>query len=421
MLCGRSLDSDAVYTPRRVHVCAHCGRASSLSDYMDDGQWTWKAALVERLWDDSREVDTPTSQEVSQATDDRWTVGRSFGQIPESRETRVLLRHGFTDWGDLYPRRQAFILETLMGAIRDIDCDDDVRESLRLAVAGSAEMAGHLSRWDRWYLKPYEAMAGHRFNFTTLSAEPNVWGSTSRGRGSVERRIVGLAAASDWMRSEIGTIRVSESNSVDVRSATAADLGLAVALGDSACINLPTGSIDLVITDPPYHDDVEYETLSRPLQEWLDCTILPNGPQIDYRETLLRVFEEVHRILGTEGAMILSFANRDPLAWADFLSALEEAGFFCRGFQIVHAENETDHAKRGRRACNYDLLLDLTKSPTEHQFVPAFPAPNDLEAQFVFVLGSKSLELGFLGDNWEDGFASELRRHPFLRPRSQDA
>ena len=42
------------------------------------------------------------------------------------------------------------------------------------AVLGSVEMAGYLSRWDPRYLKPYEAVANHRYNVTTLSAEPNV-------------------------------------------------------------------------------------------------------------------------------------------------------------------------------------------------------------------------------------------------------
>ena len=45
-----------------------------------------------------------------------------------------------------------------------------------MAVLGTAEMAGLLSRWDRYYLKSYESMASHRFNFTTLAVEPNVIG-----------------------------------------------------------------------------------------------------------------------------------------------------------------------------------------------------------------------------------------------------
>ena len=54
--------------------------------------------------------------------------------------------------------------------------------AISIAIIGSAEMAGHLSHWDRYYLKSYESMAGHRFNLTTFAVEPNVWGTVSSGR-----------------------------------------------------------------------------------------------------------------------------------------------------------------------------------------------------------------------------------------------
>jgi len=69
-----------------------------------------------------------------------------------------------------------------------------------MAIYGSAEMAGLLSRWDRWYLKSYEAMAGHRFNFTTLPAEPNVWGRPGAGAATVTRRLALFAKASAGFR-----------------------------------------------------------------------------------------------------------------------------------------------------------------------------------------------------------------------------
>ena len=57
-------------------------------------------------------------------------------------------------------------------------------------------MAGLLSRWDRYYLKSYESMAGHRFNFTTFATEPNVlganWGTTEAiEQNQVRRRLCG--------------------------------------------------------------------------------------------------------------------------------------------------------------------------------------------------------------------------------------
>jgi putative DNA methylase len=118
-----------------------------------------------------------------------WSDDARLGAIPQGQETRVLLRHGFTQWDDLYPGRQHHVTTQLLALAADASDDPAVVRALRLAIIGSAEMAGLLSRWDRFYLKSYESMAGHRFNFTTFAAEPNVWGALASGRGSVSRRV----------------------------------------------------------------------------------------------------------------------------------------------------------------------------------------------------------------------------------------
>ena len=82
--------------------------------------------------------------------------------------------------------------------------DPDVVRAVTMAVVGSAEMAGHLSRWDRFYLKSYESMAGHRFNLTTLVVEPNVWGTVASGRGTVLRRLAQLVKAAEWLKEQTG-------------------------------------------------------------------------------------------------------------------------------------------------------------------------------------------------------------------------
>lgn len=156
--------------------------------------------LVERVKGRSRELAVPTSAEKRQAEDSRWPTEIELGAIPAGQETHVLLRHGFKTWNDIYPARQRRLIEQLLKlAERASDSDASVL-GLRLAIVGSVEMAGNLSRWDRYYLKSYEAMAGHRFNFTTFAAEPNVWGNQGAGRGSVLRRLASFAKGAQWLR-----------------------------------------------------------------------------------------------------------------------------------------------------------------------------------------------------------------------------
>ena len=414
--CGRPIVSGAAYTARRRFTCPHCDADAALGDVMSDGQWHWEPAMVERRSLHGRMLDLPTPEEVAQAESAEWSSRRTLKAIPESREARVLLRHGFSSWGDIYPNRQAHVLDQLLTLADGLEVETSLRACLKLAIIGSCEMAGHLSRWDRWYLKSYEAMAGHRFNFTTLSAEPNVWGIESRGRGTVLRRLHSFAIAADWMNEEVGTRCVSAAGATP--DSCEGPVRLIVGQGDSASLALADHSIELVVTDPPYHDDVEYDVLSLPFQAWMDVPADAEASThaASYKVSLTGVFSEVKRVLRIDGAMILSFANRDPNAWTDCLSALESAGFHCRGFQIVHAENETDHAKRGRRACNYDLLLDLVPSapPEGSTFVPEEPPLDDVEARFLYLIGTVAIRVGNLGEDWKGEFTRSLIKHEFL-------
>ena len=118
--------------------------------------------------------------------------------------------------------------------------------------------------------------------------------------------------------------------------------------------------MDLVLTDPPYHDDVQYSELSLPFRAWAQ---LASGPLLGeavvnaavgqltndgaYENLLLNIFNETRRALKPNGHLIFSYANRSPKAWTALFAALQSAGFRAAGCEIVHSENETDHAKRG--------------------------------------------------------------------------
>jgi len=164
--CGTRTEPDTAYTPRRQATCS-CGHSKRLEARAGDGL-DWEVVLVERAGVNRRELALPARSELPAAQGERWQPTRVLGPIREGQETAVLLRHGFRNWEDLYPRRQRYVVERLLELTDDCSSDQSVTTALRQAVVGSTEMAGLLSRWDRYYLKSYESMAGHRFNFTTL-------------------------------------------------------------------------------------------------------------------------------------------------------------------------------------------------------------------------------------------------------------
>jgi putative DNA methylase len=426
--CSGIVDPAASYTLRRKVECV-CGHVDRLAERAET--WRWEVVLVERAGARRRELAKPTTAEIQAADDGRWSPSRDLGMIEDGQETRVLRRHGFSSWNQLYPARQRVLLTRVLDATSRCSSDPDVVRAVTMAVVGSAEMAGYLSRWDRFYLKSYEAMAGHRFNLTTLSVEPNVWGTMASGRGTVLRRMAQLVKAAEWLKERTGRHLLVEGPLSGTGPITPiGDWDARVVEGSSERMLLPTGTVHLALTDPPYHDDVQYSELSAPLRAWArlangtlagEAVVNAATGQLTddgaYERLLTRIFTEVRRALRSDGHLIFSYANRSPDAWVALFSALQSAGMRAVGCEIVHSENETDQTKRKVRACALDLILDLVpigKAP----LAPYAPAASitGAEADFLRVVARAFLRIGFLEKNWAPVFRAELRYSRFLGP-----
>jgi putative DNA methylase len=399
--CARLTDPTALYAPRRIVTCPSCGKRERLSDRASVDGWRWEMVLVERAGAGVREFGLPTAQELRQA-DGEWATSRKLGAIPPGAETNVLLRHGFHDWEDLYPPRQRAVIETLLELAAEASEDQATVDALRLAIVGTAEFAGHLCRWDRYYLKCNDATAGHRFNFSTFVPEINVWGAGLVGRGTVTRRVQSMVKAADWLHSHV----------------RAADVD--VVCGDSAHIECSPGSFDLVLTDPPYHDDVHYGELSLLFRAWAGlstdqlegeaATNVATGVNADgtaYAASLERIFVACHRGLRPGGRLIFSYANHEPRAWVALFAALQNAGFSAVACVSVHSENETDFKKRDVRSCTEDLLMELSPVPTQQD---AVVLGDFTETPFMDNVATIFSRVGRLQGDWQNETLDTLRR-----------
>jgi putative DNA methylase len=429
--CHRYVKPRACYTTGRTARCADCRWTGKLSDLVGADGFEWEVVLVERTAPGRRDIGPPTVVELVAADATRWAPSRELPPIDLGIETGVLLRHGMHNWHDLYPARQRVVLEALLdGCVIAARNDERVARALEAAVIGSTEMAGFTSRWDARYLKAYEAVANHRFNFTTLTAEPNVWGAPESGRGTVDRRLEHLAKASLWLEERVGRpLNVDGPRATTGRRRPIRDeIDARVVSGGSQRLTIPAATLDAVITDPPYHDDVHYGELSDLFRAWAgEVTGALDGDAIvrrlhgesgtdAYQRLLTDIFAEIRRALRPDGHVVLSYANRHPGAWVALFSALEAAGFRAAGYTVVHSENETDHAKVGRRACMLDVLIDVVPATAQRvrQHQPKGQPDSD-EETFCRLVGVQALRIGNLGADWIPRFTDNLQASAFLR------
>lgn len=360
---------------KRMANCPHPGCGAKTAVFVGEKP-TWKIALLYRMCKEGKNevkhFDIPTAGELEQ--DVQLAIPQSLREtIPEGVETSLLRRAGFQEWADLYPSRQ---LATLLAAgeiVDQLEVSETIHSRLRLAVCGAAEMAGFLSRWDRYYPKAFEAMANHRFPALGFACETNLL--AQRGRGTLRRRFNHSVAAARWSRDNMslrGQVRVLDAAARRRRLTS----GALLVTGSSERQLPSVNSVDLVLTDPPYFDDVQYAELASLFLVWSrTLRLVPQSVTVDlrseavanasrstgvegYRFLLTKIFKEARRTLKPEGRLVLTFHNTDIRAWWALSRALRRAGFVVEALAVADAENERDHSKRNCDGFTQDLVVE---------------------------------------------------------------
>jgi adenine-specific DNA methylase len=280
-----------------------------------------------------------------------------------------LKRSGFSYWDELYTRRQLDTITAALAIIPALQVKEAIKQHLRLAVLGAAEMAGYVCRWERFHPKALEAIANHRFSRATITVETNLLSPS--GRGTLPRRFEAAERALSWISAENCPLQTLHAHSSARRRLVR---GALVVTGSSERQLLKDGTARLVFTDPPYHDDVQYGELARLFHTWMahagECKgtlnegdeAVPNpvrgATTKDYENKVAACLVESKRTLAANGRLILTFHNKDLCAWEALAGALIRAEFDIVALAIVIAENSADHSKRGKQSFLSDLVIE---------------------------------------------------------------
>ena len=150
--------------------------------------------------------------------------------------------------------------------------------------------------------------------------------------------------------------------------------------GDSANMPLPSGSVDMIVTDPPYFDYIHYSELSDFFYAWLSPILKTKYTEFahdtsgrknevqhissdEFSKMLCRVFVECHRIMKDDAKLCFSFHHARPNGWAAIGNALVNAGFFIEEAFPVHGELMASTPKAGaKEPISLDIILVCSKN-----------------------------------------------------------
>jgi adenine-specific DNA methylase len=146
--------------------------------------------------------------------------------------------------------------------------------------------------------------------------------------------------------------------------------------GSSIHLDLKSSSVDFIVTDPPYFDNVQYSDLAAFFRVWLKKMVPGEhrweydlcGSAVDpqangngqYTGVLSGIFSECYRVLKKDGGrLIFTFHHWNPKAWAALTIALQQAEFQLVNRYVVQAENPTSVHINGLKSLEHDAILVL--------------------------------------------------------------
>ncbi len=179
--------------------------------------------------------------------------------------------------------------------------------------------------------------------------------------------------------------------------------------GSAASLPVASGSVDAVVTDPPYYDSIQYGDLATFFRVWLrqfapdaavweyDGAAAAVGSQYDggserYQQLLTEIFSECRRVLRPDGGrLIFTFHHWQAPAWSALTNALYHSRFRLVNRYVVHAEHLVSVHISNLRALTHDAILVLApweEGEPSHWATSARPDRND---SYLFTEGCATL------------------------------
>ena len=333
---------------------------------------------------------------------DRWLLNdvvpdENFPEIASDMRPHY---YGMSKWRRFFSPRQLLVMGVAVEELRRLQADLERQlDPDRIAAVGAYlataldKMLSYNSKGTTWHsgrttVAPF--FARHDFSFKWSYAEMNIT-VPKLGMDWAVKQIT------DAYRGIAKLLDPSRQVLFPDRPERAADL-VEVHNRDAADLPLSDRSVQAVVMDPPYYDNVQYAELSDFFYVWLKRTaghLYPDlftteltekateavaNParfvdldkknarrlaQADYQAKMTRIFAETHRILADDGVLTVMFNHKKTEAWDTLGLSLIEGGFRIETSWPVHTESEHSLHQAKKAASASTILLACRKRPAD--------------------------------------------------------
>jgi putative DNA methylase len=404
LVCGAALDSDYVRTeglarrmgiaPLAAVVPGESGKGRryiAAGEYPDPARGEYDAVLG------SLTVSPPTESlpRIKRMTGGMCTV------------------YGLTQYRDLFTPRQIAMLSAFAQGVSELhgemlkegmpaDRATGVATHLGLVLDRTVDFSSSLCRWVPQGEFIASSFSRQAFPMVWDFAEANPFGGSS---GDVRENIERAALVIEFASTTGRPTRCARASATDIPE--------------------PDETIDAVITDPPYYDNISYADLSDFFYVWLkrsigflfpehlDGELTPkqreavavkyrhsgnmSAARAFYEEQMAASFKEAHRVLKPGAPLVCVYAHKTTLGWASLVEALRRAGFAIT--EAWPLDTEMPERSIGQGTASLASSIFLVARRRDHEAIGQFA---DVERELDAVIAERLERLTEAGVSGSD-------------------
>jgi putative DNA methylase len=430
---GESIWADETFSGEYIQKQAQAGRMGALLLAVS----VTRPGVSGRVFRAPSDVDRDAVDAARVELDARLPGWEVAGLVPgeevvDGHKTSEARRYGMTRWCDLFSPRQLLTMLTAVESLHEVtaeargELDEERANALALylafAIDKGTDYNSRLASWHAGRSVIRNTFDRHDFSFKWSYGEFD-----------------GASALPLWVVDQVadayrGLARLAhrEGSMLGGERRALAE----ITLGSATDLPLEDGSVDAVVTDPPYYDNVMYAELADYFYVWLKRSLRNTHPQYcsqvltdkdeeavanpsrfravathsgrgrrvpgtktageladeRYEDLLTQCFCEAHRVLKADGVMTVMFTHKRVDAWDTLGQALLQSGFAIHSSWPVHTESEHSLHQAKKNAAGSTIFLTCRKRASSE---PAYWA--DIRGEVAAAARSAATELAEAG------------------------
>jgi len=399
--CGNEFDPmDGNYSSGYAKYTCPNGHKNDLKEYLqrEDEKPTFVPFAIQYMSKDGeKRWKTPTEDDLGKISEAEQKLDLDELPIPQQQVpagntrngTGVLQNYNYEYFHELFTPRQLLTYGRLLDRAKEVE-DKDCRELIITAISTSLEYNSKLCKWHygygiaqpvferKAYINKVQPVEGNPLNRQQNTvALDNFFDKIQDAKSYCEYPFEKVREEGGVTKYPINGESVDESRLESLHCKTAEQM------------DEESQSVDYIITDPPYYDNIQYSELSLFFYVWLreglkddyevfEPEYVPRAREIVassfadkdeefFIEGLSNVFSECNRVLKSDGEMVFTYHHNDSEAWAVVLEALIKSGFTMTGAYPVLSELPNNPQISDIDNTEYDILIFCNKEEAEDE------------------------------------------------------